>query len=152
MKRTLFVVLLGLLAGLGAHIGWFSVSTPERPADLDAQLAWMKTNLRLTDIQLQRIKALHEQSAPRLLALAAQVNGMQGEMAAFERERQTEDRVDFVEFARFVEERRRLDRECALSTEKLVTAAAEVMTPQQRQQYLNLLGPALKNFQEHPSG
>lgn len=152
MKRTFSILFLGLIAGLGAHVGWFSVSTPDSPTDLGTQLAWMKSSLHLSDEQLLRIRALHEQSAPRLLALAAQVNGMQGELAAFERERQTEGRIDFLEFAQFVEERRRLDRECLASTQRLVSAASEVMTPQQRQQYLTLLEPALKMLRSHPSG
>jgi hypothetical protein len=152
MKRTFCIILLGLVAGLSAHVSWFSLSAPEHPGELGTQLAWMKANLHLNDAQLQRIKTLHEQSAPRLLALAAQVNGMKEELAAFERDRQTEGRVDFLEFARFVEERRRLGRECKNSTEQLVAAAAEVMNPQQRQQYLSLLGPALKTLTTIPSG
>lgn len=152
MKRTFSILLLGLAAGLVAHVGWFSFGAPRRPADLGAQLAWMKSSLQLTDSQLDRIKALHEQSAPALLALATQVDGMRGELAAFERERQTAGRIDFLEFARFVEERRRLDRECVASTERLIAAAAEVMTPRQREQYLNLLSPALKSLRTNSSG
>jgi phage host-nuclease inhibitor protein Gam len=152
MKRTLCILLLGLLGGLGAHVGWLTASGAQRPGDLNAQLAWMKTSLRLDEAQLARIKALHEQSAPQLLALAEQVEGMREELAAFEHERIKEGRIDFLEFARFVEKRRRLDRECVLSTERLVAAAAEVMTPQQREQYLSLLGPALKTARTHPPG
>jgi hypothetical protein len=152
MNRTFSTILLGLAAGVIAHFGWFSLGARERPADLGAQLAWMKSSLGLSDAQLARLKALHEQSAPTLLALATQVDGMRGELAAFENERKTAGRIDFLEFARFVEERRRLDRECALSTERLVAAAAEVMTPQQRAQYLNLLGPALRTLRTNSSG
>jgi len=153
MKRTLAILFLGLLGGLGAHFGWLSFSdAPRHTADLGAQLAWMRASLKLNDAQLARIQALHEQSAPQLKALAAKVDGMRGELAAFEQARQAEGRIDFLEFARFVEERRRLDRECVLSTERLVAEAAQVMTPQQRSQYLSLLEPALKTLREHPSG
>ncbi|MGC4071326.1 MAG: hypothetical protein QM760_02165 [Nibricoccus sp.] len=153
MKRTLLILLLGLAGGLGAHFGWLSYAgAPRHTADLGAQLAWMRTSLKLDDAQLARIRALHEQSAPRLQALAAQVEGLRGELAAFEHARQTEGRIDFLEFARFVEERRRIDRECALSTERLVAEAAGVMTPSQREQYLSLLEPALKTLRMNPSG
>lgn len=153
MKRTVVILFLGLAGGLGAHFGWLSLTdAPRHTADLGAQLAWMRASLRLDDAQLARIQALHEQSAPRLQALAAQVDGMRGELAAFEKVRQAEGRIDFLEFARFVEERRRLDRECTLSTERLVAEAAQVMTPSQREHYLSLLGPALKSLRVNPPG
>lgn len=152
MKRTLTVLLLGLVCGLGAHVSWLSATAPRRPGNLATQLDWMKMNLRLTDDQLQQIKALHEQSAPRLLALAARVDGLQGQLAEYEKLRQTKGRIDFLEFARFVEEGRRLDRECVHSTEQFVAAATAVMTPQQREQYLTMLGPVLRTLRTTPTG
>jgi hypothetical protein len=144
MKRTLLILLLGCVAGAGAHFGWLAQRRGAPVDTLSAQLSWMKTNLQLSDTQIARLQVLHEQSAPRLLALAAQVANMREELAAFERERQTTGRIDFLEFARYVEQRRVLDRACLDSTRTLVAASAEVMTPAQREHYLNLLGPALK--------
>jgi capsule polysaccharide export protein KpsE/RkpR len=153
MKRTFLIVFLGLVGGFGAHFGWLAMADDPQPgASLGSQLAWMKTSLHLDEAQLARIQALHEASAPRLLALAAQVEWMRGELDAFEKTRQTEGRIDFLEFARFVDERRRLDHECQISTEQLVAQAAEVMTPQQRAQYLSLLEPALRELRANPSG
>jgi len=149
MKRTLLILLLGLGGGVGAHVAWFELQRPARADDLTAQLAWMKANLQLNDAQLARLRVLHEQSAPRLLALASQVAGMRGELAAFERERTTNGRIDFLEFARFVEQRRALDRACLDSTRTLVAASAEVMDPRQREHYLSLLGPALELPRAH---
>ena len=153
MKRTLLILLIGLAGGLAAHFGWLSFAGDAgRMSSVGAQLEWMRTSLKLSDAQLARIQALHERSAPRLQALAAQVETMRGELAAFEKERRSEGRIDFLDFARFVEKRRRLDRECVLSTERLVAEAAEVMTPAQRAHYLSLLEPALKTLREHRSG
>lgn len=152
MRRTLVIVLVGLLGGLGAHVGWLAVSGPQQSGEVGAQLAWMKASLQLTDAQLERIQALHEQSAPQLQALAAKVERAREELAAFERARQADGRIDFLEFARFVEKRRSLDRECAVSTERLVAAAAGVMTPQQREHYLHLLEPALRTLRANASG
>lgn len=153
MKRTLLILMLGLAGGFGAHFGRLEmVDAARRPANLGEQLAWMKTSLKLSDAQWARIQALHEQSAPRLMQLAAQVEGMRGELEAFEKTRQVEGRIDFLEFARFVDERRRLDRECASSTEQLVAESAKVMTPAQREQYLSLLEPALKTLRPLPPG
>ena len=144
MKRTVFILLLGLVCGASAHLGWYAWQRPPASNDLESQLVWMQDNLHLTPAQLAGFKALHEQSAPRLLQLAAQVGRMRGEFAAFERTRQTAGQVDFIEFARFVDERRRLDRECADSTRQLVDASANLMTPQQREHYFLLLGSARK--------
>jgi hypothetical protein len=144
MKRTLLVLLLGLGCGVIAHVAWFGHRAPAPADTLAAQLAWMKANLQLTDAQVARLRVLHEQSTPRLIALAAQVATMRDELAAFEHARQTSGRIDFLEFARFVDQRRALDRACAESTRTLVAASADVMTPAQRDHYLSLLAPALQ--------
>jgi hypothetical protein len=142
MKRSLFLLLLGLAAGTTAHLLYYRWHAPVDINSLDTQLAWMKTELNLTGAQYARIKELHQASGPRLRALAAQVAALQREFAAFEESRRTSDRVDFIDFARFVEARRHVDRECQDSTRQLVAAAAEVMTPTQRQRYIQLLATA----------
>jgi len=144
MKRVLVIMATGLACGALAHVAWFGAHRPPGGADLESQLAWMRQTLRLTPEQFARIKALHEESSPRLLALAAQVVRMRGEFAAFERARRTTGQIDFLEFARFVGERRAVDRECAESTRRLILATSEVMNPQQRETYLAMLDPALK--------
>ena len=143
MKRSLVVLLAGLIVGVGAHLAWFQFRHPATVSGLNADLAWMKGQLELSSDQLARIQALHEQSSPRLLALAEQVAHMEQEFAAFERSRQTDDEVDFLEFARFVQQRRTLEKECDDSARKLIAASAEIMTPAQRQRYLTLVSPAL---------
>ena len=144
MKRTLTVLLLGALAATSAHLAWFGINRPCSGDELECQLAWMRSELNLSDEQYARIKSIHETSSPRLLALAAEVARMRDEYAAFERARVTEGKVDFVEFALFVEARRAIDRECLVSTRQLLTATADVMTPRQRERYLGILGPAAK--------
>jgi hypothetical protein len=104
----------------------------------------MKTDLKLTDERFARIKAIHEESSPRLLALAAEVARMREEYDAFEHERTTSGQIDFLEFAHFVEQRRTVNRECLTSTQRLVADAARVMTAQQRERYLGLLDPVLQ--------
>ena len=141
MKRALMVILTGVFGGALAHVGWFAAHRPAGAENLAAQLAWMQERLELTPAQFARIKELHERSSPRLLALAGQVAGMRGELAAFEQERKTAGQIDFLEFARFVEHRRAVDRECLESTRQLVLAASEVMTAEQRKRYLTLLDP-----------
>ena len=139
MNRALAVLLLGLGVGLGAHFLYFQLHRPPGLNSLEGQLTWMKDELKLSDEQFVRIKELHEASSPRLRALAADVARMQAEFAAFENTRRTSDRVDFIEFAQFVEARRNINRQCLESTRQLVAASAGVMTPQQSAQYLGLV-------------
>ncbi len=148
MKRTFVVLLAGLIAGLVAHVGWFRLNRPCQGDQLACQLTWMRSELKLTDEQFARLRLIHEASSPRLLALATQVAQMRDEYAAFERERVTAGQIDFVEFARFVEQRRMIDRECLTATRQLVAAASQTLNPAQRERYLGLLGPAFKTSGE----
>lgn len=139
MKRALCVLLLGLAVGVATHVVYFRLHRPPDPGSLEGQLSWMRSELRLSDAQYARIRELHEASSPRLRALASQVAQMQAEFAAFENTRRATDSVDFVEFARFVEARRNVNRECLDSTRQLVLAAAGEMTPSQREHYLGIV-------------
>ncbi|MGA2692439.1 MAG: hypothetical protein ABSF76_08750 [Opitutaceae bacterium] len=142
MTRGTLVLLLGLVVGVASHVVYFNVHRQYDPDSLDGQLAWMKSELHLSNAQFARIKELHEASSPRLRALAAQVAQMQAEFAAFENTRRTSDQVDFIEFAQFVEVRRNIDRECLDSTRKLVLAAASEMNPSQREHYFGIVAAA----------
>lgn len=139
MKRAICVLLLGLTVGVAAHVVYFHIHRPPDPGSLEGQLSWMRSELQLSDAQYARIRELHEASSPRLRALASQVAQMQAEFAAFENTRRATDSVDFIEFARFVEARRNVNRECLDSTRQLVLAAAGEMTPSQREHYLGIV-------------
>jgi len=139
MNRTALIVLLGALVGTGAHLGFYQVHRPGGLDSLDGQLAWIRDELKLSDEQYARIRELHQASSPRLRALAVEVARMQEEFVAFENTRRTADRVDFLEFAKFVETRREINRQCVESTRRLVLATANVMTPQQRAHYLGIV-------------
>lgn len=145
MKRILLVTFLGVLCGTVGHFACLALQQPsQRSAGLDAQLAWIRNDLQLTPEQYARIKALHEQSSPHLMVLASRVARLREEFAAFERQRKTTGEIDFLEFAQFVDERRRIDRECLLSTRQLVDASADILTAPQRERYLTLLPATLR--------
>jgi hypothetical protein len=142
MKGPLLVLLLGLGAGLAAHFGYYYSHRPCTSGTLDCELAWIRGELKLSDAQYARIRELHETSGPELVSLAAQVARMRRELEAFENQRRTTDRIDFLEFARFAEERRATDRECLDSARQLVESSANIMTPSQRERYLNIVAMA----------
>lgn len=145
MKRTALALTLGLVLGLGAHLAWFAVRQPAPVDDLESQLAWMQRDLQLDDAQLARIRAVHEQARPRLLALAREAEHMRREFAAFEATRVTAGQVDYLKFSRAVMQQRMLDHACQDSARQLIAATADTMTPAQREQYLNLLVPAFQD-------
>jgi hypothetical protein len=139
MKRMLLILTLGLAVGAGVHVAYYRLHQPPSTDTLEGQLAWMRTELELTDTQFARIKEIHQASGPHLRAIAAQLAGLQAEFLAFERSRSTTDEVDFIEFARYVELRRHVSNESQDSTHRLVLAATGVMTPVQRQRYIRLV-------------
>jgi len=145
MKHVALVILLGVLAGVISHVVWFGY---RRPASSDTPanaLAWLRQDLQLSDEQFARLKSIHESSGPQLQELAVEAERMRAEFAAFERRRQTDGEIDFLAFARFVDEQRALDRVCSESTRRLIAAAMDVMTPTQRARYLDRFGPALRS-------
>lgn len=148
MNRAIGTMILGVVVGVAAHLGYYQLHRPAGLDSLDGQLTWMRDELKLDEAQFAQIKELHEASSPRLRALAIEVGRMQAEFAAFEHTRRTSDRVDFIEFAQFVEMRRNINRECLESTRRLVQATANVMTPEQRAQYIGIVSatPSLKGF------
>src|SRR3954469_3152525 len=103
MKRVFLTLIFGLAAGLSSYSAYNHFSEPVATDSLEAQLAWMKSELRLTDRQFARIEESRRASHPQLRSMAAQVNLMQSEFVEFERTRRATDKVDFLEFARFVE-------------------------------------------------
>lgn len=151
MRRGILVLALGLAVGVATNAVYFRLHRPPDPGSLDGQLAWMKSELQLTDSQFARIRELHEASSPRLRALAAQVSRMQAEFAAFENTRRATDQVDFLGFAQFVQARREIDRECLDSTRQLVQATAGQMTPGQRQHYFGIVAAAAPTSDSSPN-
>jgi Spy/CpxP family protein refolding chaperone len=141
MKRLTFLLLFGVSAGVLAHILWFAARRPVEVTSIEAQLAWMKTELKLSDSQFARVKEIHRTSSPELLALSDQVSRMQREFQTFERERTSSGNVDFLAFAQFIDARRSIDMMCHEKTKRLVASTAEILTPEQKQRYLSILGP-----------
>ncbi len=139
MSRIFLVLFLGLLGGLTAHFGWLYLEAPRPVADLDAELTFIQQDLHLSASQYAQIKAIHEQSSAHLASLSSRVARLREEFNAFESQRKTAGEIDFLEFAHFVEERRRIDRDCLQSTRQLVDASVEVMNAEQKKRYLDFL-------------
>ena len=149
MRRTFLILASGVLAAVLAQSVWFQVRSPGTPSSDPRDIAWLKNELRLSDEQFARIAEIHNNQGPRIAALASQVAHMKTEMEAFESQRRDTGEIDFLEFARFVEMRRAIDRECMESTRNVVQASAGQMTPAQRTRYLEMISPIIRDL---PSG
>ena len=142
MNRGFVIMFLGVAAGLIAFQTWTDWRSGCNDGDLGCQLAWMREDLHLTDEQFTRVVELHARSSSRLRQLALEIARMDSEFAEFEQTRRSEGRVDFLEFARFVSERREIEAAADHSARTLIEATADVMSPQQRSRYLALVAPA----------
>ncbi|MBA4136227.1 MAG: hypothetical protein C0518_02790 [Opitutus sp.] len=137
--KALRVIVLGLFLGAAAHLGWYAWRRPVDPgADI---VAWMQGDLNLSPEQTARIRALHDASGPQLRALAGQATALRRELETFEATRRHEGRVDFLAFARFVDDWRRIDRLHAATTRELIAATAGELDAEQRARYLARLNP-----------
>lgn len=143
MKNSALVLVAGIACGILAHYVWFDARRPATTTDLQEQLDWVRATLQLSSEQFVQIKNLHEELGPHLMALSSDVQRMRAELAAFEHERLTSGQVDFLEFAKFIEEQRAVDRNYDEYSRRLVTAATSVMTPEQRAHYLDIVAPAM---------
>jgi hypothetical protein len=139
MKRALLVLLLGVASGTAAHLGYFHLRRTAALYAPDSELVWIRSELNLSDAQYAQIKELHESSGRQLQDLAGRVTRLQAELAAFETERRDTDKIDFIAFAKFLDEQRAMDRQYAETTRMLVDSTARLMTPSQRKRYLTLV-------------
>lgn len=143
MRRTVVMLALGAAVGVGTYFGHLHFRAPAGDRTLDHHLAWMQSELHVSDEQLVRLRALHEATEPQLRLLAAQVVQLQDELAGFEQSRRARAEVDFLALGRVIETRRNVYQECLDATRRLVLASADLMTPEQRRQYLARVAPTL---------
>lgn len=140
MKRGFLVLLLGVLGGLGAHTTYFKTHRPCTEPTLACELTWIRDELGLSSAQYARLIELHEMNGPHLAALGDQLLQMRRQLDAYEAQRRGTNEIDFIEFGQFVVERHAVEIECESSSRTLILAAAEVMKPDQRRRYLELVG------------
>lgn len=143
MIRTAIVILLGLSAGVGGHVAWYTSHAPANASDFETLLDEMRVTLQLDHEQFARFHDLHESLQPQLQQLATNVAQLRAEFASFEQERHARGEIDFLAYAGLIEKKRAVARECAKSTQFLVLAALVDMTREQRARYLSLMSPAL---------
>lgn len=140
MKRLLLLLLTGLLAAAVTHVAVYAWRRPQVETHLAGDLAWLRQEFTLDAAQYDRIRALHERTGPELERLFRVLRTTHEELERVEAARRATDRVDFLQFHELSEAHRNARRQCRALTLDLVYAVAEVMSPEQRTRYFNLVG------------
>jgi hypothetical protein len=120
-----------------------ALGAPSEPDSMDRGLVWMRDELRLSPVQYARIRELHETLNSQLVALEKERLRVRQETAALEEERRTEGQIDFLVFAGLIKVRQNLDLQSFHSMQRLVSATATIMTPEQRRRYLDYVQAAI---------
>jgi hypothetical protein len=120
-----------------------ALGAPSGSDSLDRELVWMRDELRLSPAQYARIKELHETLNSELVTLEKERLRVRQETAALEEERRTEGQIDFLVFAGLIKIRQNLDLQSFNSMQRLVSATATIMTPDQRRRYLDYVQAAI---------
>ena len=120
-----------------------ALGAPGESDSMDRELGWMRDELKLSPVQYARIRELHETLNAELVALEKERFRVRQETAALEEERRTEGQIDFLVFAGLIKVRQDLDLQSFHSMQRLVSATATIMTPEQRRRYLDYVQAAI---------
>ncbi|HXA80016.1 MAG TPA: hypothetical protein VNV14_02000 [Opitutaceae bacterium] len=120
-----------------------ALGAPGESDSMDRELGWMRDELKLSPVQYARIRELHETLNAELVALEKERFRVRQETAALEEERRTEGQIDFLVFAGLIKVRQDLDLQSFHSMQRLVSATATIMTPEQRRRYMDYVQAAI---------
>ena len=120
MKRLKWVLALALLAAGAAHAWYYHTHRPV--AAYEAEIRWLAAELNLTGQQVEQVRAVHQRLCPSMNDLHVELQ---------------QQRAAAPNACQEVENR------CAQTTERLIAAVSEVLTPSQREHYLHLVKPCL---------
>jgi len=140
MKRLLLIALFGVVAGAFAHIGFYSARRQTIDEAVGRDLVWMKDYFALNSVQYERIRSLHQRTGPELERLFNVLRTTSGELARLEEERRNSNGVDFLAYHQAAESNRVARSQCRALTLDLIYAVAEMMSPEQRIRYFDLVG------------
>ena len=139
MRNVLFIIVGGLVAGLIAHNVYFNSFKPCEEETLECQLSWIQDYLSLTEDQFEVVVAMHRDHQPEVSILEQQIHNLEQRLAALEEERIENDRIDFMAFYSYLQDKVDLDRTSDSSTESFLTKIGGVMNSEQKNRFDELL-------------
>ena len=149
MKPGLTILLAGLVAGLAAHTFYFNTFKPCDEETLECKLSWIQDYLSLTEDQFEIVVAMHRDHQPEVSQLERQVKVLEQRLASLEEERIENDRIDFIAFYNYLQDKVDLDRTRDSSTESFLTKVGDVMTEEQKSRFNALLKDFKTDYPEN---
>ena len=139
MKNGVLTILIGLAAGLIAHTLYFNSFKPCEDDTLECQLSWIQDYLSLSPNQFEIVVAMHRDHQPEISLLEQQIQVLESRLVALEEERVENDRIDFIAFYSYLQEKVDLDKTRDSSTESFLTKVGDVMNSEQKARFKELL-------------
>ena len=139
MKKGILTISLGLLAGLIAQNIYYKSFKPCDDNTLECQLSWIQDYLSLTPDQYKLVVALHRDQQPEILALEKRVQDLESQIAALEEERIENDRIDFIAFYGYLQEKVSLDKTREHSTDSFLAKVGSIMSSEQQARFNEML-------------
>ncbi|MCZ6674090.1 MAG: hypothetical protein O7C75_14265 [Verrucomicrobia bacterium] len=135
MKRGWLTILFGLAAGLLAQNIYFNTHKPCDEDTLECKLTWIKDYLSLTSEQFEIVLAMHKDHQPEIEQLQEQIEYLETRLAAMEAERIENDRIDFLAFYSYLQEKVDLDKTYTSSTNNFLKKVGSIMNTKQKERF-----------------
>mgnify|MGYP003118153537 CR=1 FL=1 len=139
MRNSILTMVVGLTAGLLAYSFYYNSFKPCEEDTLECQLSWIQDYLSLTDDQFEVVLAMHRDHQPEVNQLEQQILVLEQRLASLEEERIENDRIDFIAFYNYLQDKVDLDKTRDSSTESFLAKIGDVMTIEQRARFDELL-------------
>jgi len=135
MKRSLLILLAGLVLALGAYCGSYYGKTASDRAIMhcaEPELAWLKSEYQLSDQEFDRISKLHEAYKPECARLCQRIADKNSELKALlSKTNASEAALD-----RVLTEAAQVRLDCQKHMLNHFLAVSQAMPPEQGRRYL----------------
>ena len=139
MKRGISIISLGLIAGLITHGLYYQTFKPCEDETLECQLSWIQDYLSLTPDQYELVVAMHRDRQPEISALENRIHSLEAQLAALEEERIENDRIDFIAFYGYLQEKVNLDKTRESSTDSFLAKVGSIMSSDQQERFNDMI-------------
>jgi hypothetical protein len=150
MKRGFLMLALALAAGILAFGLMRTCKMAERQGvHLDAmpELAWVRTELKLTDVQFAKVSELHAAYRPTCVEMCRRIADARGKVEA----QAKAGRSVTTELDAAIREHAKAHAQCQQSMLRHMYETAAVLEPDQATRYLETMVPLALDFSHGPS-
>lgn len=139
MNRKLPIIIIGLIAGLITHGLYYKAFKPCEDETLECQLFWIQDYLSLTPDQYELVVAMHRDRQPEISALENRIQSLEAQLEDLEEERIENDRIDFIAFYSYLQEKVNLDKTRETSTDSFLAKVGSIMSSDQQERFNEMI-------------